>query len=316
MKLICPAPAKLNLFLHVVGRRAGGMTRCAQASGAGMPPSRLLPQSAGSASNVSEADGYHLLQTLFRFIELHDTLHFGLREDGVVHRTNAVEGVPEEQDLCVRAARLLQAETGCGLGVNLTVEKRIPMGGGLGGGSSDAATTLIALNRLWSLGLSRSRLMQLGLRLGADVPVFVFGENAFAEGVGEQLQAYPLPEAWYAVLFPPVHVPTAQIFTHPELTRDTVSITMRALSERQLWEQQLHNDLQPVACKLYPEVARYIAWLEKFGKAMMTGSGACVFAEFASRSQAEAVLRELPHEMRGVVTQGLAKHPLHDWVLE
>lgn len=278
MKLTCPAPAKLNLFLHVVGRRP---------------------------------DGYHLLQTLFRFINLHDTLHFSLREDGAVHRTNAIEGVAEEQDLCVRAARLLQSETGCRLGVDIAVEKRIPMGGGLGGGSSDAATTLIALNRLWSLGLSRTRLMQLGLKLGADVPVFVFGKNAFAEGVGEKLQAYPLAEAWYVVLFPPVQVPTAQIFAHPELTRDTVSITMRALSER-----QFRNDLQPVVCDLYPEVARHMAWLGNFGKAMMTGSGACVFAEFASRSQAEAVLQQLPQQMRGIVAQGLAKHPLHDWVLD
>ena len=278
MKLSCPAPAKLNLFLHVVGRRA---------------------------------DGYHLLQTLFRFIDLNDTLHFALREDGVVHRTNSIEGVPEERDLCVRAARRLQAETGCALGVDITVEKRIPMGGGLGGGSSDAATTLIALNRLWSLGLTRTRLMELGLQLGADVPVFVFGENAFAEGVGEELQVCPLGEAWYVVLFPPVHVPTEQIFTHPELTRDSVSLTMRALSERQI---SLRNDLQAVVCSLYPEVARYLAYLGGFGKAMMTGSGACVFAEFASREQAESVLRQLPHEMRGVVAQGLAKHPLHDWV--
>ena len=335
MKLTCPAPAKLNLFLHVVGRRP---------------------------------DGYHLLQTLFRFIDLHDTLHFSLREDGAVRRTNAVEGVAEEQDLCVRAARLLQGETGCALGVDIAVEKRIPMGGGLGGGSSDAATTLIALNRLWSLGLSRPRLMELGLRLGADVPVFIFGENAFAEGVGEKLQAYPLADAWYVVLFPPVHVPTAEIFAHPELTRDTVSITMRALAKGQLrpvtgrtpshstrrandarqvagydevsrlreqlpgrssrteglrptvserpFEQQLRNDLQSVVCGLYPEVGRYITWLGNFGKAMMTGSGACVFAEFASRSQAEAVLRQLPHGMRGVVAQGLARHPLHDWVLD
>jgi 4-diphosphocytidyl-2-C-methyl-D-erythritol kinase len=283
MKLTCPAPAKLNLFLHVVGRRP---------------------------------DGYHLLQTLFRFIDLHDTLDFSLREDGVVHRTNVVEGVAEEQDLCVRAARLLQSETGCGLGVDITVEKHIPMGGGLGGGSSDAATTLIALNRLWSLGLSRARLMQLGLQLGADVPVFIFGENAFAEGVGEELRACSLAEAWYVVLFPPVHVPTAQIFAHPELTRDTVSITMRALPNQQSWGRQLRNDLQPVVCKLYPEVARYIDWLAKYGKAMMTGSGACVFAEFDSRSQAETVLRQLPHGMRGVVAQGLAKHPLHDWVLD
>ena len=282
--LSCPAPAKLNLFLHVVGRRP---------------------------------DGYHLLQTLFRFIDLHDTLHFTLREDGAVHRTNVIEGVPEEQDLCVRAARLLQRETGCVLGVDIVVEKRIPMGGGLGGGSSDAATTLIALNRLWSLWLSRERLMQFGLQLGADVPVFVFGENAFAEGVGEALQACPLPEAWYVVLFPPVHVPTAEIFAHPELTRNTLSITMRALSERQLVAggQQLHNDLQSVACKLCPEVARYLAWLGNFGKAMMTGSGACVFAEFTGRSQADAVLARLPQDMRGVVAQGLTQHPLHDWVL-
>ena len=283
MKLTCPAPAKLNLFLHVVGRRP---------------------------------DGYHLLQTLFRFIDLHDTLHFRLREDGAVRRTNTVEGVPEEQDLCVRAALLLQKDTGCGLGADITVEKLIPMGGGLGGGSSDAATTLIALNRLWSLGLSRAHLMRLGLQLGADVPVFVFGENAFAEGVGEELQPYPLAEAWYVVLFPPVHVPTAQIFGYPELTRDTVSITMRALPKRLPPERQFHNDLQPVVCKLYPEVGRYIAWLDKFAKAMMTGSGACVFAEFAGRGQAEAVLKQLPGGMRGIVAQGLAKHPLHDWVLE
>jgi len=209
MKLTCSAPAKLNLFLHVVGRRP---------------------------------DGYHLLQTLFRFIDLHDTLHFTLREDGAVHRTNCIEGVAEEQDLCVRAARLLQTETGCTSGVDITVEKHIPMGGGLGGGSSDAATTLIALNRLWSLGLSRTHLMRLGLRLGADVPVFVFGENAFAEGVGEELQAYPLPEAWYVVLFPPVQVPTAQIFANPELTRDTVSITMRALLSKQKWQLRHVSD--------------------------------------------------------------------------
>ncbi len=280
--ITCPAPAKLNLFLHVVGRRP---------------------------------DGYHLLQTLFRFIDLHDTLHFTLRKDSAVRRINPIEGVAEEQDLCVRAARLLQAETGCTLGVEIAVEKRIPLGGGLGGGSSDAATALIALNRLWSLGLPRASLMQLGLRLGADVPVFVFGENAFAEGVGEALQAFPLTEAWYVVLFPPVHVPTAQIFAHPELTRDAVSITMRALLEQQLLSgRQLHNNLQPVVCSRYPEVARHLSWLENFGKAMMTGSGACVFAEFTDRSQAEGVIRQLPHEMRGVIAQGLARHPLHDWV--
>lgn len=277
MKLTCPAPAKLNLFLHVTGRRA---------------------------------DGLHLLQTLFRFIDLNDTLHFCLRADGVVHRINKIEGVPEEQDLCVRAAQLLKKDTGCLLGVDIELEKRIPMGGGLGGGSSDAATTLIALNRLWSLGLSRERLMFLGLQLGADVPVFVFGENAFAEGVGEKLQAYSLPEAWYVVLFPPVHVPTAKIFSHSELTRDSVSIIIRALSL-----QQCRNDLQSVVCSLYPEVASYLEELGKHGKAMMTGSGACVFAEFETKSAAEAVLQKLPKEMRGVAVQGLLKHPLQDWVL-
>jgi 4-diphosphocytidyl-2-C-methyl-D-erythritol kinase len=281
--LTCPAPAKLNLFLHVVGRRP---------------------------------DGYHLLQTLFRFIDLQDTLHFTLRkDDAVMRRGNIVANVAEEQDLCVRAARLLQSETGCGLGVDIEIEKHIPIGGGLGGGSSDAATTLIALNRLWKLGLSRKRLMQLGLHLGADVPVFLFGENAFAEGVGEQLQAYPLPEAWYVVLFPPVHVPTARIFAHPDLTRNTVSITMRALSERRFRDdRQLHNDLQPVVCSLYPEVARCISWLDRFGRAQMTGSGACIFAEYADRDSAEAVIRQLPEGMRGVVAQGLARHPLHEWV--
>jgi 4-diphosphocytidyl-2-C-methyl-D-erythritol kinase len=282
IKLTCPAPAKLNLFLHVVGRRP---------------------------------DGFHLLQTLFRFIDLHDTLNFTLRKDGVLRRSNTVEGVEEERDLCMRAAHLLKSETGCGLGVDIEVKKRIPIGGGLGGGSSDAATTLIALNRLWKLGISRKRLKQFGLSLGADVPVFIFGENAFAEGVGEELQAFPLSEAWYVVLFPPVQVSTAQIFAHPELTRNAVSITMRALSERQIRDdRQLHNDLQSVVCKLYPEVASYIAWLDKFGKAMMTGSGACIFAEFAERHLAEAVIKQLPGGMRGVVTQGLARHPLHDWV--
>ncbi len=272
--LACPAPAKLNLFLHVVGRRA---------------------------------DGYHLLQTLFRFIDFGDTLHFTLRADGLVRRTSALDGVAEEQDLCVRAARLLQQESGCGLGADIAVEKRIPMGGGLGGGSSDAATTLLALNKLWNLGFTRERLMQLGLQLGADVPVFVFGENAFAEGVGEQLQAYPLPEAWYVVLFPPVQVPTARIFSHPELTRDTISLKIRDLSTH-----RLHNDLQPVACRLYPEVERHLAWLGQFAPAMMTGSGACVFAGFGDRAAAEAVLGQLPRDMRGIVARGLPAHPLKD----
>lgn len=279
--LTCPAPAKLNLFLHVVGRRA---------------------------------DGYHLLQTLFRFIDLNDTLHLTLREDGEVRRLNVLDGVPAEQDLCVRAARLLQQETGCTLGVEIALEKRIPMGGGLGGGSSDAATTLLALNRLWQLDLPRARLMQLGLALGADVPVFVFGDNAFAEGVGEQLQAYALPDAWYVVLCPQVMVPTGQIFSHPQLTRNTISMTMRALPQggdfRAGRVRGLHNDLQAVACKLYPAVAEHLAWLGQFAPALMSGSGACVFAEFATEAEAQTVLRQLPLSMHGYVARGLQQHPL------
>lgn len=282
----CLAPAKLNLFLHVVGRRA---------------------------------DGYHLLQTLFRFIDLNDTLHFTLRTDGVVHRVNDIVGVPAEADLVVRAARLLQRETGCVLGADIQVDKRIPMGGGLGGGSSDAATTLLALNRLWELNVSREKLMAWGLTLGADVPVFVYGENAFAEGVGEQLQSYDLPVAWYVVLCPPVHVPTAQIFSHPELTRNTISMTMRALPKGQDFKSgqnqgglQLGNDLQAVACALYPAVAAHLAWLSQFAPALMTGSGACVFAEFATEVAAEAVLQKLPSSMRGFVARGLQQHPLKD----
>lgn len=279
--LIFPAPAKLNLFLHVVGRRA---------------------------------DGYHLLQTLFRFIDLNDTLRFTLRTDSEVHRINSLEGLPAEQDLCVRAARLLQHEAGCTLGVDIELEKRIPMGGGLGGGSSDAATTLLALNRLWELGLSREHLMRLGLGLGADVPVFVFGDNAFAEGVGERLQAYALPEAWYVVLTPPVHVPTAQIFTHPELTRNTISITIRALPNGREFKTGLFgNDLQAVACTLYPEIGHYLAWLGQFASALMTGSGACVFAEFKTEAQARAVVKQLPENMRGFVARGLQQHPLKEF---
>jgi 4-diphosphocytidyl-2-C-methyl-D-erythritol kinase len=285
--MTCLAPAKLNLFLHVIGRRA---------------------------------DGYHLLQTLFRFIDLNDILHFTLREDGEIRRVKALPGVSSEQDLCVRAARLLQEVTACKQGVDIQLEKNIPMGAGLGGGSSDAATTLLALNRLWRLDLSRERLMQLGLMLGADVPVFVFGENALAEGVGEQLLACPLPDAWYVILCPPVHVPTALIFTHPELTRNTISMTMRALPRGQDFRSVLEdeglkpgNDLQAVACKLFPEIATHIEWLDRFAPSLMTGSGACVFAEFDTEGDAQAVFQQLPPNMRGFVARGLQQHPLKDF---
>lgn len=269
---VYPAPAKLNLFLHVVGRRA---------------------------------DGYHLLQTVFRFVEYGDRLRFSPRVDGAVVLSRPLPGVPSESDLTVRAARLLQAETGCRQGVEIEIEKRLPMGGGLGGGSSDAATVLLALNHLWQLGLPRQRLQELGLALGADVPVFIFGRNAFAEGVGEALQPVPVPPAWYVVLEPPVQVPTAAIFGAPELKRDSASM------QASEWTPGVGgNDLETVAVARFPVVAEYLRWLAAFGDARMSGSGACVFAEFASKDAADAVIRQLPAEMRGWVSAGLDRHPL------
>jgi 4-diphosphocytidyl-2-C-methyl-D-erythritol kinase len=215
--------------------------------------------------------------------------------------------VPPESDLTVRAARLLQAETGCRKGVEISLEKRLPMGGGLGGGSSDAATVLLALNHLWQLGLPRRRLQEIGLRLGADVPVFIFGRNAFAEGVGEALQPVALPPLWYVVLEPPVQIPTAAIFAAPELKRD--SAPMQASD----WKPGVGmNDLQTVAVSRFPVVAEYLRWLAAFGEARMTGSGACVFSGFAQQESAAAVVAKLPAGMHGRVAAGLDGHPLLD----
>jgi 4-diphosphocytidyl-2-C-methyl-D-erythritol kinase len=275
MPISYPAPAKLNLFLHVVGRRP---------------------------------DGYHLLQSVFRFVDYGDTLQFAIRSDGAVTRSNAISGLPPEQDLCVRAARLLQVHTGCSRGVDIALGKKLPLGGGLGGGSSDAATTLLALNRLWDLHLSRAELQTLALQLGADVPVFVFGESAFAEGVGERLQPISLPPAWYVVLTPPVQVATAAIFASPRLTRDTIPIKMSDFSAGPVC-----NDLEPVVCEMYPVVAEYLSWLKQFGDARMTGSGACVFAEFAAQQAALEVFAKRPQQMQGFVARGLDRHPLHDF---
>ena len=270
-----PAPAKLNLFLHVVGRRA---------------------------------DGYHLLQTLFRLVDHGDSLRFSPRADGEIRLATPLPGVAPESDLTVRAARLLQAETGCRQGVEIAVDKRLPMGGGLGGGSSDAATVLLALNHLWRLGVPRARLQQIGLALGADVPVFVGGRNAFAEGVGEALQPLDLPPAWYVVLEPPVAVPTAAIFGAPELQRDTPPMAVAD------WASGVgSNDLQAVAVARFPPVAEHLRWLAGYGEARMSGSGACVFAEFGTPQAAQAVLAELPATMVGWVAAGLERHPL--WAL-
>ena len=273
------APAKLNLFLHVIGRRA---------------------------------DGYHLLQSAFTLIDYADTLQLSLRADGQIRRVSELAGVAEGDDLVIRAARLLQRESGSRRGCEISVTKLIPMGGGLGGGSSDAATTLLALNYLWELGMSRERLGELGLSLGADVPFFVFGRNAFAEGVGERLSAIPLPAWWYLVLTPPVGVPTPGIFAAPELTRDTIPLKIADFSAMRLADYR--NDLQPVVLKAFPAVARYFDALQSaslksvFG-ARMTGSGAGVFAAFESETNARDAFAELSPEYQGFIARGLDRHP-------
>ncbi|MGE5471146.1 MAG: 4-(cytidine 5'-diphospho)-2-C-methyl-D-erythritol kinase [Bacteroidota bacterium] len=270
---VWPAPAKLNLFLQVVGRRA---------------------------------DGYHLLQTVFRFIDRADWLRFEARPDARIVLATPTPGVPEESDLTVRAARLLQQATGCAQGASIHLEKNLPMGGGLGGGSSDAASVLLALNHLWQTGLSRHQLEKLGVALGADVPVFVHGRNTFAEGVGEVFNDVDLPPATYLVLHPAVHVPTAAIFGAPELRRDTPAM---APAE---WRPGMgHNDLEPVAGARFPAVAEQLAWLRQFAPgALMTGSGACVFAAFGRRGEAEAVLERLPAGVDAWIAEGLDRHPL------
>lgn len=270
-----PAPAKLNLFLHVLGRRP---------------------------------DGMHLLQTVFRFIDLEDRVGLRVRDDGAIARQGGLPGVPAEDDLCVRAARLLKAATGTALGAEVALEKRIPMGGGLGGGSSDAATVLLALNALWGTGLSRERLQDLGVRLGADVPVFVHGENALGEGIGERLQPLALPPAWYLVLVPQVAVSTKEIFNDPALTRDS-----KALKIPPFLPGQGRNDLEGVVMRRYPEVARHLEWLRaREPGARMSGSGACVFGEFATEAAARGAFDALPAAMRGHVVRGLDRHPMRD----
>lgn len=289
---VFPAPAKLNLFLHVTGRRP---------------------------------DGYHLLQSVFRLVDLCDTLTFAPRDDGIVRMATPLPGVASDDDLCVRAARTLRDAAGFRGGVDIHIEKRIPMGGGLGGGSSDAATVLMALNALWGLNIGPQDLAALGLRLGADVPFFLFGTNAFVEGVGEVLATVELPPAWYLVLVPPVAVSTAVIFGAPELTRNSKTITISSFSEasgvigatgsdgeRRLFGR---NDLEPVACRKFPEVGWHLEWLKAncgtaSGTARMSGSGSCVFAQFASEAQARAVAGRLPDGMQGTVVRGLDVHPV------
>ncbi len=278
--LNCPAPAKLNLFLNITGQRA---------------------------------DGYHLLESAFQLLDYGDLLDFNLRKDGQIIRTNDLEGVAPEADLTVRAAKLLQSATRCSLGVDITVNKHLPMGGGLGGGSSDAATTLMVLNRLWNTGKSRQELMELGLQLGADVPFFLFGQNALARGIGEQLTPLTTPDCWYVVIEPGVICPTAAIFSSKALTRNSPSIKVSDF--QQYPEGSWKNDLQPVAVELFPEILTALDWLNAYGNARMTGSGSCVFCACQSEHEAQEIVRQLPGKpWKGWIAKSLNAHPLADWL--
>ena len=271
--LTLPAPAKLNLWLHIIGRRP---------------------------------DGYHELETVFQFLDHGDELSFALREDGVIRLHTEIEAVPHDSNLIVRAARLLQQHANCTLGADIWLDKRLPMGGGIGGGSSDAATTLLGLNHLWQLNYSEDQLASLGLSLGADVPVFVRGHAAFAEGVGEKLQPVTLSEPWFLVAIPQVLVSTAEIFSDPELTRDTPPIKVRSLLEG-----GGRNDCQPVVTKRYSEVRNALILLNKFVPTRLTGTGACVFGSFPNQDDADKVARQLPATLPSFIAQGRNISMLH-----
>ena len=273
--LTLPAPGKLNLFLHVSGRRP---------------------------------DGYHTLESVFVAIARCDTLSLALRDDGVIMRTRGPSGIAAKDDIAVRAAQLLQRHYAVRQGVAIGIDKRLPIGGGLGGGSSDAATVLLGLNRLWGLGVSRSALMELALELGADVPFFVFGEPAFARGIGEKLLAVTLPPTWFTVLTPSIEVPTADIFSASELTRNSESVKIAIFSEG-----YGRNDLYAVAAARFPEISRCVDALAREAPASgarMTGSGACVYAAFAAEDAARRALSRMPRGITGFVARSLARHPL------
>ncbi|MDQ9126652.1 4-(cytidine 5'-diphospho)-2-C-methyl-D-erythritol kinase [Serratia fonticola] len=274
-----PSPAKLNLFLYITGRRA---------------------------------DGYHQLQTLFQFLDYGDTLTIVPRQDDQIQLLTPVEGVPDGQNLIVRAARLLQQHCTTHSiatpprGADISIDKRLPMGGGLGGGSSNAATVLVALNELWQCGLSDDQLADMGLTLGADVPVFVRGHAAFAEGIGEQLQPANPAEKWYLVAHPGVSIPTPVIFADAELKRDTPVRPLNALLQA-----PYANDCEPIARKRFREVEQLLSWLLQYAPSRLTGTGACVFAEFDSEPAALQVLNQAPAWLRGFVARGVNVSPLH-----
>jgi 4-diphosphocytidyl-2-C-methyl-D-erythritol kinase len=273
MMLTLPAPAKLNLFLHITGRRP---------------------------------DGYHELQTLFQLLDYGDELTFVPDESTAIHLSCNNPLLETPDNLVLRAAHLLQATLAEKKGCRIHLDKKLPLGGGVGGGSSDAATTLLALNKLWHCGLSEAQLQQLGLQLGADVPVFLHGHTAWAEGVGEKLQNMQLPQDWFVVITPQCHVATAQIFNHEQLTRNSAPLRIPAFPF-----SGSRNDCEQVVCALYPQVQAALNWLNKFAAARMSGTGASVFASFASREQAVAVLEQLPLDFTGFVAQGVNRSPLH-----
>jgi len=282
--LTLPSPAKLNLFLHITGRRS---------------------------------DGYHELQTAFQLLDFGDTVEIDTRSDNKIVLLESLEGVPDEDNIVVCAAKLLQKqESGKNrvLGANIKINKQIPMGGGLGGGSSNAASTLLGLNYLWKMGLSNDQLAEIGLSLGADVPVFIYGQNSFGEGIGERLQTLVLPKYWFTVIKPPVSVPTAEIFLHSQLTRDTVTIRIAAVFEHLQTPdlaKELRNDCEDIVRREYPEISEALDWLNGLGTARLTGTGACIFARFASFAEAEAVLAEMPASYTGFIAQGTDRSTAH-----
>ncbi len=267
------SPAKLNLFLHITSR---------------------------------QADGYHCLQTIFQFLDYSDVLYFNVRDDGRLACELNIKDLLPEQNLVLRAAHLLKQYSGSQFGATIKVKKKIPLGGGLGGGSSNAATTLVALNRLWQLQLSKDKLAQLGFSLGADIPVFVHGQSAWAEGIGESLTPIDIDEPWYLVIHPACHVSTAEIFNAKELTRNTLPITMT-----QFLAGQTENNCETIVRSIYPQVGLALDWLAKYSPARLTGTGACLFASFASYKQAKAVFAKLPKQWQGFVAQGKNISPLH-----
>ena len=267
-----PAPAKLNLFLHIVGRRQ---------------------------------DNYHLLQTVFQFITFNDLLDFSIRKDDTITCTSNCNSI--KNNLIIRAAKILQSTTDCGFGANINIKKRIYIGAGLGGGSSDAATTLIALNHLWQLGLPTDQLEKIGLSLGADVPVFIRGQAAWVEGIGEKITPINPVEKYYLVIWPRCHIPTAKIFNSKDLTRNTPIITIN-----NFFTNGGHNDCESIVRKLYPQVAASLDWLNQFGNASITGTGACIYAGFDSEREAKSIYDKLPKSWFGFVARGLNHSPLVD----